>query len=49
MMQHKAPNNEFIVNEVVLATICGYAPWPARILKIVSETIYVEFFGTGQM
>lgn len=48
-MQHEAPINEFIINEVILATIPGYAPWPARISKIIGETIFVEFFGTGQM
>lgn len=44
-----SPVNEFCLNEIVLATVPGYAPWPARIVKIVGETIFVEFFGTGQM
>lgn len=43
------PINHFLENEVVLATIPGYAPWPARIVGISAETIFVEFFGTGQM
>lgn len=48
-IESEAPKNVFIENEIVLATIPGYAPWPARILSINSETIFVEFFGTGQM
>lgn len=46
---HKAPINEFLEGEIVLATIPGYAPWPARIHQILNETIFVQFFGTGQM
>lgn len=48
-IESEAPKNVFIENEIVLATIPGYAPWPARILSINSETIFVDFFGTGQM
>lgn len=44
-----SPVNEYVPNEVVLATIPGFAPWPARILNINEQTIFVEFFGTGQM
>lgn len=49
LIQNESPNNQYIVNEIVLVTIPGYSPWPARILNIVNETISVEFFGTGQM
>lgn len=45
----EAPINEFITNEVVFAAIPGFSPWPARILSISGHTIFVEFFGTGQM
>lgn len=45
----KAPKNQFLESEIVLATIPGYSPWPARISYISDETIFVEFFGTGQM
>lgn len=45
----RSPVHEFVLNEIVLATVPGYAPWPSRIIKIVGETIFVEFFGTGQM
>lgn len=45
----EAPENEFITGEIVLGTIPGYAPWPARIHKILNETIFIYFFGTGQM
>lgn len=48
-IKFQKPVNHFFENEVVLATIPGYAPWPARILGINGETILVEFFGTGQM
>lgn len=48
-MSNEAPQNSFLINEIVLATIPGYAPWPARIVNIIGETIYVEFFGTGQV
>lgn len=48
-IHNDSPINEFMVNEVVLCTIPGYAPWPARIRDINSQTIFVEFFGTGQM
>lgn len=44
-----APDNEFVANEIVLAAVSGYAPWPARIIEIIGETIRVEFFGTGEM
>lgn len=46
---NESPDKEFIVDELVLATVPGYCPWPARILSITSQTIIVEFFGTGQM
>lgn len=45
----KAPINEYLEGEIVLGTIPGYAPWPARIIKIVNETMYIQFFGTGQV
>lgn len=48
-IQNEAPINYYLKDEIVLATIPGYAPWPARILDIIGETIIVEFFGTGQM
>lgn len=43
-----APAKEYIPDEIILATIPGYSPWPARILEISGQTILVEFFGTGQ-
>lgn len=48
-IETESPVNEFVPNEVVLATIPGFAPWPARILNMSDQTILVEFFGTGQM
>lgn len=48
-IHNESPINEFLVNEVVLCTIPGYSPWPARIKDINSQTIFVEFFGTGQI
>lgn len=46
---NEAPGNEFMKDEIVLGTIPGYCPWPARIVNIVGETIFIEFFGTGEM
>lgn len=48
-IENETPSKNYVENEIVIATIPGYAPWPARILSIQSETIMVEFFGTGQM
>lgn len=48
-MLSDAPEKEFLSNEIVLASIPGYAPWPARILQISGQTITIAFFGTGQM
>lgn len=48
-MLNENPNREFLLNEIVLATIPGFAPWPARILSITGQTIAIQFFGTGQM
>lgn len=48
-MLNDAPGKEFLTNEIVLATIPGFVPWPARILNIIGQTITVEFFGTAQM
>lgn len=48
-IHNESPMNEFMVDEIVLCTIPGYAPWPARIKEIINQTIFVEFFGTGQM
>lgn len=45
---NNAPDKEFIINEIVLATVPGYKPWPARIIEIDGQTIRVEFFGTGE-
>lgn len=47
-MKNEAPDNEFVIDEIILATIPGFCPWPARIIQIIGETITVEFFGTGQ-
>lgn len=44
-----APINEYVKGEIVLGTIPGYAPWPARIREIAGETNIIEFFGTGEM
>lgn len=41
--------DEFIINEIVFATIPGYAPWPAWILNIQNDTYFVRFFGTDEM
>lgn len=48
-IDNDSPNRQYIVNEIIIATIPGFAPWPARILKINGQTITVEFFGTGHM
>lgn len=48
-MDKNAPSNEYMLNEIILATIPGFCAWPARIINISNETIMVEFFGTGQM
>lgn len=47
-INREAPINEYVINELVMATIPGYAPWPARIIDISGEIILVEFFGTGE-
>lgn len=44
----EAPDKEFVLNEIVLASVPGYAAWPARIIDINGQTIHVEFFGTGE-
>lgn len=44
-----APSKVYIINEVILATIPGYAPWPARILDMTGQTVIIEFFGTGHI
>lgn len=44
-----SPKNEFVIGEIVLGTIPGYAPWPASIKNIIEDTLYIEFFGTGEM
>lgn len=48
-INREAPSNEFVVNEIVLATIPGFCAWPARIKAINNETITVQFFGTGHV
>lgn len=48
-MLNDAPKNTYLINEIVLATIPGFVAWPARIKNMIGETIYVEFFGTGQV
>lgn len=47
-LQNEVPSKEYLPNEIILATVPGYAPWPARIIEMVGQTILVEFFGTGQ-
>lgn len=48
-MVREAPDKEFVLNEIVLATVPGYAPWPACIVAIEGETLKVQFFGTGEV
>lgn len=48
-IKNDAPVNQYIEGEIILGTIPGFAPWPARIQKIIDETIYIEFFGTGEV
>lgn len=43
-MEDEAPTNVYVPHEIVLATIPGFAPWPARILNIIEYTIFVEIF-----
>lgn len=45
----RAPINEFVKGEIVLGKIPGFAPWPARIKDIIGDTVFIEFFGTGEM
>lgn len=47
-IDNDSPCRKYLVYEIVLATIPGFVPWPARVLKIMDQTIMVEFFGTGQ-
>lgn len=47
-IENENPNKEYVVNEVILATVPGYPVWPARILQIIGQTITVEFIGTGE-
>lgn len=37
-----------MIDEIVLATVPGYAPWPGRVIEINGQTVQVEFFGTGE-
>ena len=48
-INNQAPINELVKGEIVLGTIPGYAPWPARVKEIVNETVFIEFFATGEM
>lgn len=48
-IEKEAPTNSYLKNEIVLTTIPGFSPWPSRIVNIIGETIYVDFFGTGQV
>lgn len=48
-MLNEAPDKEFLPNEIILATIPGFVPWPSRILQISGQTITIQFFGTGQV
>lgn len=48
-IENESPSKDYILNEIVLCAIPGYPPWPARIIDILNQTIFVEFFGTGQM
>lgn len=48
-MANEAPQKSYLLHEIVLVTIPGFVAWPARIKKIMGETIFIEFFGTGQM
>lgn len=40
-IHNESPDNEFMPNEIVLATIPGFCPWPARILELAGQTIIV--------
>lgn len=44
----QVPAKEYLQNEIILASIPGYVPWPARILEMTGQTVLIEFFGTGQ-
>lgn len=48
-MLRESPGKEFVLNEIVLAAVPGFVPWPARIVEISGETLRVEFFGSGEM
>lgn len=48
-IRNQSPVNEFVEGEIVLGTIPGYSPWPARIISITHETILIEFSGTGEV
>lgn len=48
-INNESPANEYFPDEIVFATIPGYCPWPASILYIEGQTLFVKFFGTGQM
>lgn len=47
-IQNEVPSKKYLPNEIILATIPGYAAWPAKILDMIGQTVFVEFFGTGQ-
>lgn len=48
-IHNEAPLKQYIEGEIILGAIPGFAPWPARIQKIIGETIYIEFFGSGEV
>lgn len=48
-LQNGGEDEQFIINEIVFATIPGYAPWPAYRIDIQGFTYFVRFFGTDEM
>lgn len=43
----KQMNGQYTEGEIILGTIPGYAP--ARIQEMIKDTIYIEFFGSGEV
>lgn len=47
MCKNSQEKNEFCVNDIVMAKVRGFSPWPGKIIEIVKNRIKIEFYGAN--
>lgn len=47
MCKDSQDKNEFCLNDIVMAKVRGFSPWPGKVVEIVKNRMKIEFYGAN--